>query len=192
MDDTFAFIAPVMPRRRVDPFALKIAVVAALFVAFVGVFGAFVIGREHAADAAREALAQAVLAQDRADIEVAATEAEAAGAGTTAGLADAESRDLLEQSLELAREAVARSASFVDAGPAQLTALQPSLLFADGPSTSPAVVSIGATESVWAAAVAGPSGACYWIRLDAAGVVSRDLGGRCTGEAALAATGDSW
>lgn len=192
MDDAFTFVAPVMPRRRVDPFALKIAVVTALFVAFVGVFGAFVVGREQAADAARDAHAAAVLAEERADIEQAVAEAEVAGAGTEAGLADAASRDLLEETLSLAQASVARGASFAEAGPAQLTALQPDLIFVDGPSTAPMIVSIEATDTAWAAAVMGPSGACYWLRLTADGDVARDLGGRCTGEAALAAAGVAW
>jgi hypothetical protein len=191
MDDTFTFVAPVMPRRRVDPFALKIAVVATLFVAFVGAFGAFVVQREHAADAAREAKGQAVLAAERADIEATAAAAAAAGAGTEAGLADTEARGLLEQTLELARTATTRGA-LTDAGPVQLAALDPSLLLVDGPSTAPVIVSVAATDASWAAAVMGPSGACYWIRLNADGEVSRDLGGRCTGEAALAAIGDTW
>lgn len=192
MDDTFTFVAPVMPRRRVDPFALKIAVVAALFVAFVGMFGAFVVGRERAADAARDAKARAVLAAERADIEASAAEAEAAGAGTVAGLADAQARDLLARAAEMAQSTLARGGSFADAGPGQLAGAGASILFVDGPSTAPAIVSVETTDAAWAAAVMGPSGACYWIRLTADGAVARDQGNRCTGEAALAAAGGTW
>jgi hypothetical protein len=192
MDDTFTFVAPVMPRRRVDPFALKLAVAAALFVAFVGLFGAFVIGREHASDAARDAKAQALAAADRAQIEAAAAQAEAAGAGTEAGLADAEARDLLGRALVLAQGFAAGGTDLAEAGPIALTSAEPTILFVDGPSTAPSIVSVDAVDGLWGAAVMGPSGTCYLVRLDADGEVARQLGGRCSGEAALSATGDGW
>ena len=53
--------------------------------------------------------------------------------------------------------------TFLDAGPAQLSALQPGYTFVDGPSTMPTIVSVAAEQDVWAAAVLSPSGTCFWI-----------------------------
>ena len=57
MGDTFCFIAPVMPRRRVDPLALRAAVRRRARLALFGGLGAFVVSQEHAADERRAALA---------------------------------------------------------------------------------------------------------------------------------------
>jgi hypothetical protein len=188
MDDTFSFIAPVMPRRRLDPFALRIGVSAAVFVASIGAFGAFVIRHERSADAERSAHIAVVAQAERTSAE-AEVQAQAAAAPLAA---DADAQATLEATLALAQDAFARGAAFADAGPAQLTDLQPSLLFVDGPSTTPAVVSVAAGDASWSAAVMGASGTCYWLRLSADGGVDRGTGGRCLAASATLARASGW
>jgi hypothetical protein len=189
MNDTFSFIAPVMPRRTVDPFALRLALAAGAFVLLVGAFGAFVVQHERSADVARAAL------EERA-LEQAAARAEAVPDvridPDVAALLDSQARSSAERALELATTAFAGTRDFADAGPSQLGVAQPSMLFVDGPSTSPAVVSIEATSSTWSAAVMAPSGLCYWIATTADGAVWYDTGRACTGDAAAAADERAW
>ena len=156
MDDSFHYIAPVMPRRRVDPFALRLAVGAALAVAAVAGFAVFAIQHERDADAIaqvnaeREAAAQVAIVPQGDDAE----------SGVYRAL-DEEARKAATNALDMATRIFAVTDSYETAGPAQLTEQQPSLIFVDGPSTSPAVVSVDASETSWAAAVMGPSGDCY-------------------------------
>jgi len=196
MDDTFSFVAPILPRRRWDPFAFRVALAATLVVAATGVFGAFVIRHEHWADAQRAELQQQVAAQAEAQTQTQVAASMATGAtGAPGDLTSIEGRsaqDSLTGALALAQTVVARGASLTDAGPASLSSLDPALLFVDGPSTTPAVVSVSATDSAWAAAAMGEDGTCYWLRLDARGSVSKGSGGPCTGGAALAAIGTGW
>ncbi len=185
MDETFHFVAPVLPRRTVHPLALRAAIAAALVVAMVGALGVFVIGQERAADARRAALAAQVAEAEQARIEEAAL-----GAATMA------TGDVTERSARAAAEdalaVVLAEPSLLDAGPATLSGRLDTLTFVDGPSTAPNVVSVAATEDVWAAAVMGAE-TCLWLRLDADGTVTRDRGTPCTGAGALdAAPGSSW
>ena len=53
MDETFTFIAPVMPKRAVHPMAIRAALISSLFVASVGALGVYVVQHEQAADARR-------------------------------------------------------------------------------------------------------------------------------------------
>lgn len=200
MDDTFSFVAPILPRRRWDPFAFRVALVATLVVAATGVFGAFVIRHEHWADAQRAELQQQVAAQAEAQTQAQVAASMATGAtgatGAPGGLAGigggGSAQDSLTGALALAQTVVARGASLTDAGPASLSSLDPSLLFVDGPSTTPVVVSVSVTDSAWAAAAMGEDGTCYWLRLDVQGWVSKGTGTPCTGGAALASAGTGW
>lgn len=179
MDDTFGFVAPVMPRRAVHPLALRAAVIAAVFVAAVGALGAFVVTQERAADERRDALAAQVAARE--------TEQAVQAAQETALISDA---DPIEAAARAAAdEALALALTLpelAEAGPAILAQARSPLTFVDGPSTAPSVVSVAATEDAWAAAVMGAEG-CVWIRVDAHGAISRDRGETCTGVAALGA-----
>lgn len=168
MDDAFAFVAPVMPKRRVDPFALKAAAISTVFVAMVGAFGAFVVDHERAADARAEATVRVYQATD-----------------LTASV-DGQARDALQAATAIATDAFARTSSYTNAGIGRLTDAEPDLLFVDGPSQSPGVVSIVATDSVWAAAVRSDSG-CRWIVLASSGPARRGIGDTCTGRDAMAA-----
>jgi hypothetical protein len=187
MDETFTFVAPVMPRREYDPFLVRLVAAGVAFLVFVIAFGGFVVHHEHVAD--RRA------ADARARLEA---QAEARAAELTAALldpadvADRPVRDLATRAANRALDAFAHTASFATAGPAQLSRLDPAIVFVDGPSTSPAIASVVATDTQWAAAVTGASGACYWVRATTTGEVYYGTGPECTGTAALAASGPAW
>ncbi|MEX0984772.1 MAG: hypothetical protein WD096_06950 [Actinomycetota bacterium] len=189
MDETFAFIAPVMPRRAVNPLAVRAGVIAAVFMAVVGALGVYVVEHEQAADAHRVALAAKVAAVEEARVEEAA-----AGANVPAGMSDellGAARNAADEAAGYAQGVLAAHGSLIGAGPAFLSTLGSPLLFVDGPSTAPTIVSVATTDTMWAAAVASPGG-CAWIMLAADGSIARDSGRECTGEAALAATGSEW
>ena len=179
MEDSFGFVAPVMPRRTVHPLALRAAVLAAVVVAVFGALGAFVVSQEHAADARRAVLATQVAAAEAREAQ------EAAATAATASIDDP-----IEMAARgAADDALALALAIPDlgeAGPAALARTRSPYTFVDGPSTAPSVVSVAATDDAWAAAVMG-AGNCVWIRLSADGVVARDRGTECTGAAALRA-----
>jgi hypothetical protein len=189
MDETFAFIAPVMPRRTVNPMALRAAVIATVFVAVSGALGLYVVQHEQAADARREALATEVAAAEDARIaEVAAQEDAPVGID---GAVDTAAEDAAEEALGYAQAALAADGSFASAGPGTLATLGSALVFVDGPSTAPTIASIASGDDLWAVAVASSSG-CVWLSLTSDGDVARDTGRECTGAAALDAIGDAW
>ena len=189
MDETFAFIAPVMPRRTVNPMALRAAVIAAVFVAIAGAVGLYVVEHEQAADARREALAAKVLAAEEARIAQVAAQEEAPV--RIAGAVDLAAEDAAEEALGYAQAALTADGSFVNAGPGALATLGSALVFVDGPSTAPTIASIATTGDLWGVAVAS-SGGCVWLSLTSDGSVARDTGRECTGAAALDAIGEAW
>jgi len=189
MEEAFAFVAPVMPKRTVNPFAVRVAVACAVFVASVGALGVFVVEHERAADARREALAA-----HQAEVEAARLDEVASKVDvpiSVEDLLDQAARDAADEALTLAQASLAETGSFAEASPANLATLGTSLLFVDGPSTAPAVVSVEVTDTAWAAAVQGPGG-CAWVVLSADGTIARDIGTTCTGVAAFAAGGTTW
>jgi hypothetical protein len=105
---------------------------------------------------------------------------------------DALARDAAERALALAQGALGRTGDLSAASLTELTQRDEALLFVDGPSTAPTIVSIAGTARSWGAAVMGPSGICYWISLGTAGDVRYDQGETCTGQAALAAGRAAW
>jgi hypothetical protein len=188
MDDTFSFIAPVMPRRTVDPFALRLAAAATTFVLLVGAFGAFVVQQERTADARRAVVERQALAQAQARAE---SIPDPRTQADVVALLDSQARSSATRALELAT-ATLGTGDLTQAGPAGLTMAQPSMLFVDGMSTSPSVVSVEVTPEMWAAAVMAPSGLCYWVSLAADGDTSYGIGRACTGAAAFAANDPAW
>jgi hypothetical protein len=173
MDDSFSFRTTVPLRRRFDPLKVKAAVFATLVALGVGLFANWVISSE------RESFS-------RAARHVMPTQLEAAQVDARSELATAaEAEKATGIALDAARAAFAEHRSFLDAGPAQLSALQPGYTFVDGPSTAPMIVSVASTEDTWAAAVRGAGGMCQWIRVTSAGNVSHGMGFACTGAAAL-------
>jgi hypothetical protein len=174
MDDSFSFRSTMPLRRQFDPIVVRAAVFGTLVVLGIGLFASWVISSE------RESFS-------RADRKVLPSEVEAGQLDDTAQPAtiDADAEKATGIALEAAQAAFIEHRSFLDAGPAQLSALQPGYTFVDGPSTAPSIVSVASTTHTWAAAVQGSGGMCHWIRATSAGNVSRGIGTGCTGAAAL-------
>ena len=84
------------------------------------------------------------------------------------------------------------SNGYATVGPDQLSLLDPTLVYTTGPSTSATVVSVASSQAAWAAAILGPSGTCYWVKLAAMALPSYGTGTTCTGAAAMAASSPSW
>ena len=200
VSDTFTFIAPVMPRRRADPFAVKLAASGVVLLLLISAFATFVVAQERSADARHAALEARTAAEAQANVDrlasipdAAATDPVTAGPvpGGVAKLLDGQARDAAERALALARGALGRG-NLGAAGATQLADADPTLLFVDGASTAPTIVSVALSGGTWAAAVMGPSGACYGVSLDTQGVVRYGRSRPCTGQAALAAAGKAW
>jgi hypothetical protein len=84
------------------------------------------------------------------------------------------------------------SNGYATVGPDQLSLLDPTLVYTTGPSTSVTVVSVASSQAAWAAAVLGPSGTCYWVKLGSMALPSYGTGTTCTGAAAMAASSPTW
>lgn len=174
MDDSFSFRTSVPLRRQFDPVVVKAAVFGTLVVLGTGLFAIWVIGSERASFS-------------RADRRVVPPAVEAGQMDGTQqfAIADAAAEKATRIALDAARVAFIEHRSFLDAGPAQLSARQPGYTFVDGPSTAPRIVSVASTADTWAAAVQGSGGMCHWIRASSAGNVSHGTGLECAGAAAL-------
>ena len=175
MNDSFAFRTNVPLRRQVDPRCVKAGIFGTLIMLGIGLFASWIVASERASLAQTED-------RDRvpSDVTIAGIDGAADPASTGAAAVKA-----ARIALAAARAAFVEHRSFLDAGPAQLSALQPGYTFVDGPSTTPRIVSVASTADTWAAAVQDPGGTCYWIRVSSAGNISRGTGSECTGAAAL-------
>jgi hypothetical protein len=174
MDDSFSFRATVPLRHRFDPRVVRAAVFGTLVVLGIGFFAGWVISSE------RESFSRADRSLVPSEVEARRTDGLPSPATT-----DAEADEATGIAFTAARTAFLEHRSFLDAGPAQLSALQPGYTFVDGPSTAPRIVSVASTVDAWAAAVQDPGGLCHWIRATSGGSVSRGTGLECTGAAAL-------
>jgi len=174
MDDSFSFRTTVPLRREYDPLMAKVAVFGALVALGVGLFSNWVIKSE------RESFSQAHGRVMPSTVEPA--EMDAPGAAATN---DGDAEEAAAVALGVATEAFHEHESFLEAGPAQLSARQRGYTFVDGPSTAPTIVSVASTAKIWAAAVQGSDGICRWVRTTSAGTVSHGTGLDCTGVAAL-------
>ena len=197
MDDAFSLIAAQMPRtRRVSPFALRAAVAIALVGMLITSFAMFVAGQQSAADARRAALTAEQIAAREADARAAALAEVSPSSIRPQGVAvdrllDAQARDAAEVALETATQIV--SATSIDrAIPEALAAANHDVVFVDGASRGPSVVSVFASTTGWSAAVHGSGDGCYWVALGADGQIRYGVGSPCTGMAALAADRRSW
>ena len=174
MDDSFSFRSTVPLRRQFDPVVMKAAVFGTLVVLGIGLFTNWVIRSE------RESFSRTERGITPSDIEAEPLD-DSAHLATTNG----EAEKATGIALEAAKAAFLEHRSFLDAGPAQLGALQPGYIFVDGPSTMSRIVSVASTADTWAAAVQGPDGMCRWIRATSAGDISRGIGPECIGTAML-------
>lgn len=193
MDQTFDFrAAPVPLHRRVDPRAVVLAVAAFL------VLGGFVSFSRWVIDSERRSMEQAEAERGETASSIVGTISGNGDAlGDSGGPADrlaidAAARADVRAAFDAARRAASGRATFLDAGPGHLAASVSQLIFVDGPSQAPGVVSVAATRDSWAGAVLGPSGTCYLMRFAHGDGVAYGIGRACTGVEALAARGTSW
>jgi len=175
MDDSFSFRSTVPLRREFDPLAVKAAVFGSLVMLGIGLFANWVIRSE------RESFSRADRSITRSDVD-----AEPLDGSAHLNTTVEEAEKVTGIALDAARAAFREHRSFLDAGPAQLSALQPGYTFVDGPSTTSRIVSVASTADTWAAAVQEPDGMCHWIRTTSAGDITRGIGSECVGTAALA------
>jgi hypothetical protein len=202
MSDTFTFVAPAIPRRRLDPFAARLIALGLVLTVLVAGFATFVVRAERAADARRAAIEAQEAAREQAEAQQLAAQAQAAYdqhqtsatsvPGGVARLLDQQARDDADRALALATTAPGPDPDLSAAGLTDLSGGDEALLFVDGPSTAPTIVSVAQTAGAWGAAVMGPSGACYWVSRTTDGVIRYDRGTSCTGQAALAAARPAW
>lgn len=191
MDQTFDFrAAPVPLRRRLSPRVIALAVAALIVVSAFIWFSMLVVSSE------RRSMERAAQSED-----VTAMVGTFSGADdvldepTTAPgrlAIDSTARADARTALVVARRAAAGSATFLDAGPGQLGANGAAMIFVDGPSQAPGVVSVASTRDTWGAAVMGPSGTCYLLRFAPSEGVTYGAGQVCTGAAALMVSDPSW
>ena len=195
MDDGFSLVASRMPRaRRLTSFDVRVLVLGTVAALLIAVFAGFVISQQRAADARRASALEAQRAAETAR----ATQAPAATAtaphaddATVANMLDRQARDAATAALDAATQLAARSG--VDAATiAALSTTAPDLLFVDGPSTAPSVVSVYVGSAGWAAAVRGSGDTCYWVARTTDGRDRYGRGATCTGLAALAADQPAW
>ena len=180
-EGAFSFRAPAEAlRRRADPRSVRLAVVAATLLVAVTGFGRWVVESERTSDRQVAATEAAIAAADPAPVP------------TPVILDDEAARAAGSAAVAVALEVLARTGSFDEAGTGLLAEEQPDLIFVDGPSTAPAIVSIATNDRAWAAAVMGTSGSCFWVKVTAAGLIRYDAGAACTGRDALEADALTW
>ena len=145
MDEAFSLVAARMPpTRRLSPFGVRMVAMLIVVALLIAGFGAFVVGQQRAADRRRAALVTSqAAAQDARARALAAggIRSEVASTGAVAALLDGQARDAATAALAVAAE-VASSSSYDAARPAALAAHDQQLLYVDGPSTAPSVVSV--------------------------------------------------
>ena len=167
-------------------------IVAAMLIA---AFGAFVVSQQHASDRRRAALVTSQAATQEAQAHALAVGGMSGetvvSTDAVATLLDGQARDAATSALAVAVE-VASSSSYDAARPAALAAHDQQLLYVDGPSTAPSVVSVYNGAAGWAAAVHGSGDMCFWVAVTPEGHTRYGTGAACTGMAALAADRPAW
>ncbi len=197
MDDAFRMVAARMPRtRRLTPFAARATALLVVLGVLLIVFASFVATEQRAADTRRAQLEATQRADAEAEARAAAAEMSAAEPATPDGAAV---RGMVNERAQAAAttalgtaQRFAGAASIDGATAAAISPLEPSLLFVDGPSTGPSVVSVYAGAAGWAAGVGGAHGTCYWVAVALDGRARYGTGTPCTGMAALAADRGAW
>ena len=197
MDDAFRMVAAQMPRtRRLTPFATRALALVVMIGLLVAAFAMFVVSAQRTADGRRARLEATQRAEAEAEAQAAAAEIGSSDPGTVdagavGNMLDAHAQSAATTAVDAARQILANG-SVVDATPNALTAVAPTVLFVDGPSTGPSVVSVYAGAAGWAAAVHGAHATCYWVAIAADGRARYGTGSVCTGMAALAADRPAW
>jgi hypothetical protein len=197
MDDAFRMVAAQMPRtRRLTPFATRVLALVVVIGLLVAAFALFVTSAQRTADARRAQLEATQRDEALAQAQAAAAEMGSADPGTAdptavGNMLNANAEQAATEALDAASR-IAADGSIAEAVPNALTAVAPSVLFVDGPSTGPSVVSVYAGAAGWAAAVRGAHTTCYWIAVAADGRTRYGTGSACTGMAALAADRPAW
>jgi hypothetical protein len=191
MDQTFNFrAAPVPLHRRLSPRTIALVVTACFALFALGSFSRWVI------DSERRSIERAERAETSSAIigTISGSDDAMESASPVADrlAIDSTARADVRVALDAAREASVGRATFVDAGPGQLSSIATGLIFVDGPSQAPGVVSVSSTSDSWGAAVMGPSGTCYLLRFAPGDGVTYGTGRTCTGVEALAARDASW
>lgn len=196
MDEAFSLVAARMPpTRRFSPFGARMMAMLVVVAMLIAGFGAFVVGQQRAADRRRAALVTSQAATQDAQAHALAAggirNETVASTDAVAALLDRQARDAATAALAIAAE-VASSSSYDAARPAALAAHDQQLLYVDGPSTAPSVVSVYNGAAGWAAAVHGSGATCYWVAVTPDGRTRYGTGAECTGMAALAADRPAW
>jgi hypothetical protein len=103
-------------------------------------------------------------------------------------------RHNLRTSLAAARSIAERDGSFAAANTVGMRSEASDLAFTDPDlsSNNPDVISVYATDGLWAAAARAETGACFWIRTDRSGRVDTGRGSDCTGDAASSGRPVAW
>lgn len=197
MDDAFRMVAARMPRsRRLTPFATRVVALLVVTGLLVAAFAMFVVSAQRTADGRRAMLEATQRAEAEANAQAAAAEIGASDQGTAdpnavGNMLDAHAQAAAMTAVEAAGQ-IAVNGPGDGATPNALTAIAPTVLFVDGPSTGASVVSVYAGTAGWAAAVHGAHDTCYWVAIDADGRTRFGTGSVCTGMAALAADRPAW
>ena len=193
MDQTFTFrAAPVPLRRRLHPRTIALAVAACLVLSGIASFARWV------SDSERRSLERARAAEDGGAVVGTISGPEVTGTAEAIEVRlaiDVAARADARSALGAAQRAARGRATFLDAGPGQLAGLVPAVIFVDGPSAAPGVVSVRSSRDAWGAAVMGASGTCYLLRFAPGDGVTYGTGpsSACTGrDALLGARGSSW
>jgi hypothetical protein len=106
---------------------------------------------------------------------------------------DAAAQSSLDNAMGAAKTVFMDSSSYEGLTAADLSGVEPSLTYTDGPSPNLSTISVASTPTTVGLAALSPSGTCFYMKDDAAAGVSFGSGTTCTGQAALAAaTGPSW
>jgi hypothetical protein len=188
LDNAFSFSAPPVPlRSRMSPRAVKLAAVAFTLIAGLVAFSWWVIESEHRS----EASVSSHVSDDGRAVGMLDGDAADGSDGRVTRTLDVPARADARTALAAAKEAARGRATFDDADPARLSRLERSLIFTDGPSAAPGIVSIASDTRTWATAVMGSSGTCYWLKAGARGI-EFGTGTPCTGAAAMSADDAAW
>jgi hypothetical protein len=195
MDDSFVFQGARDPRH-VDPRALKFGIAAFVFVLVTGFFVRWAIVSERTSlrrlDSANAVLARLVTLPDQQLTVAEASQTAAVPATLAPSAAALQAQHEAFAALRAAKALHHRTGTFTAAGPAALTAVETGPVFVDGPSLEPAVVSISASKTAWAAAVMSSEGICYYVKLAPTDAVRYGTGGSCTGADAMSANASAW